>query len=75
MAITDDDIASDASSDLFEIESFSTQTISYQMYNNNNHGRQDSLDEASIFSGRRLGNGKNKTKITCIFVSLIYYTK
>ncbi|KAL5741587.1 hypothetical protein ACOSP7_028319 [Xanthoceras sorbifolium] len=48
---TDDDVASDASSDLFEIESFSTQTTSYPMYNN--HIR-DSLDEASNFNARRL---------------------
>ncbi|XP_002520916.3 protein PHYTOCHROME KINASE SUBSTRATE 4 [Ricinus communis] len=54
MIVTDDDIASDASSDLFEIESFSTQTTSYQMHNNN-HGRRDSLDDASVFNGKRLG--------------------
>ncbi|KAK1393611.1 Protein PHYTOCHROME KINASE SUBSTRATE 4 [Heracleum sosnowskyi] len=45
----DDDIASDASSDLFEIESFSTQTTSYPMYR-----RRDSLDEAQNFNTRRL---------------------
>ncbi|KAA8516302.1 hypothetical protein F0562_016595 [Nyssa sinensis] len=45
----DDDVASDASSDLFEIESFSTQTTSYPMYR-----RRDSLDEASSFNARRL---------------------
>ncbi|KAJ7972010.1 protein PHYTOCHROME KINASE SUBSTRATE 4 [Quillaja saponaria] len=49
--IIDDDLASDASSDLFEIESFSTQTtptfpIAYR--------RRDSLDEASNFDDRRL---------------------
>ncbi|KAK9291050.1 hypothetical protein L1049_009234 [Liquidambar formosana] len=46
---TDDDVASDASSDLFEIESFSTQTTSYPMYH-----RRDSLDEDSGYSARRL---------------------
>uniref|UniRef100_A0A5B7BLF3 Putative phytochrome kinase substrate-related family protein n=1 Tax=Davidia involucrata TaxID=16924 RepID=A0A5B7BLF3_DAVIN len=46
---TDDDVASDASSDLFEIESFSTQTTSCPMYR-----RRDSLDEASSFNARRL---------------------
>ncbi|WCJ40070.1 phytochrome kinase substrate 4 [Euphorbia peplus] len=47
----DDDMASDASSDLFEIESFSTQTT-YQMYNPN---RRDSMDElSSQNNGRRL---------------------
>ncbi|KAL1822485.1 hypothetical protein ACET3Z_009263 [Daucus carota] len=45
----DDDIASDASSDLFEIESFSTQTTSYPMYR-----RRDSLDEAPNFTTRRV---------------------
>lgn len=45
----EDDIASDASSDLFEIESFSTQTTSYPMYR-----RRDSLDEAQNFNTRRL---------------------
>ncbi|CAK7337872.1 unnamed protein product [Dovyalis caffra] len=53
----DDDMASDASSDLFEIESFSTQTTSYAMYPN----RRDSLDDASSFNARRLAatNGGN----------------
>ncbi|CAK9150183.1 unnamed protein product [Ilex paraguariensis] len=48
---TEDDVASDASSDLFEIESFSTQTMSYPipMYR-----RRDSLDEAPTFNARRL---------------------
>ncbi|XP_074379043.1 protein PHYTOCHROME KINASE SUBSTRATE 4-like [Apium graveolens] len=45
----EDDIASDASSDLFEIESFSTQTTSYPMY-----PRRDSLDEAQNFNTRRV---------------------
>ncbi|KAM7524368.1 hypothetical protein LguiA_014270 [Lonicera macranthoides] len=45
---TDDDVASDASSDLFEIESFSTQTTSYPMYL-----RRDSLDEATTFNNAR----------------------
>ncbi|KAG6430935.1 hypothetical protein SASPL_109009 [Salvia splendens] len=49
---TDDDVVSDASSDLFEIESFSTQTTSYPMYR-----RRDSLDEAPAFNARRFGNG------------------
>ncbi|KAG5245339.1 phytochrome kinase substrate-related family protein [Salix suchowensis] len=45
--VMDDDMASDASSDLFEIESFSTQTTSYAVY-------RDSLDDASSFNARRL---------------------
>lgn len=49
----DDDIASDASSDLFEIESFSTQTTSYPMYR-----RRDSVDEAQNLNTRRL-SGSN----------------
>ncbi|XP_027154920.1 protein PHYTOCHROME KINASE SUBSTRATE 4-like [Coffea eugenioides] len=48
----EDDVASDASSDLFEIESFSTQTTSYP---NPMYRRRDSLDEASTFNARRLG--------------------
>ncbi|PIN06419.1 hypothetical protein CDL12_21027 [Handroanthus impetiginosus] len=53
---TDDDVGSDASSDLFEIESFSTQTTSYPMYR-----RRDSLDEAPTFNARRFAatNGLN----------------
>ncbi|XP_057786724.1 protein PHYTOCHROME KINASE SUBSTRATE 4-like [Salvia miltiorrhiza] len=47
-ARVDDDAVSDASSDLFEIESFSTQTTSYPMYR-----RRDSLDEAPAFNARR----------------------
>ncbi|KAL5719405.1 hypothetical protein ACHQM5_012186 [Ranunculus cassubicifolius] len=43
----DDDVMSDASSDLFEIESFSTQSTMYPMY----RGR-DSLDEYSSFDAR-----------------------
>ncbi|KAL3533332.1 hypothetical protein ACH5RR_006853 [Cinchona calisaya] len=50
----EDDVASDASSDLFEIESLSTQTTSYPMYR-----RRDSLDEASTFSARRLAAASN----------------
>ncbi|KAJ4838863.1 hypothetical protein Tsubulata_010899 [Turnera subulata] len=46
----DDDMLSDASSDLFEIESFSTQTTTYPMYNIMN--RRDSLDDASSFNTR-----------------------
>ncbi|XWS42970.1 hypothetical protein CRYUN_Cryun16bG0059700 [Craigia yunnanensis] len=52
ITITDDDAGSDTSSDLFEIESFSTttqsQSTSYQMYY-----RRDSLDEASNYNIRR----------------------
>ncbi|XP_044491383.1 protein PHYTOCHROME KINASE SUBSTRATE 4 [Mangifera indica] len=47
--IAEDDVASDTSSDLFEIESFSTQSTLYPM-----HHRRDSLDEASSFDARRL---------------------
>ncbi|CAA0837364.1 Protein PHYTOCHROME KINASE SUBSTRATE 4 [Striga hermonthica] len=48
MASTDDDVGSDASSDLFELESFATQTTS-----NLTSRRRDSLDEAPIFNARR----------------------
>ncbi|GMH18643.1 hypothetical protein Nepgr_020484 [Nepenthes gracilis] len=44
----DDDNGSDASSDLFEIESFSTQSTSYP--------RRDSLDENSSFNVRGFGS-------------------
>ncbi|KAG8372276.1 hypothetical protein BUALT_Bualt12G0049500 [Buddleja alternifolia] len=50
---TDDDVGSDASSDLFEIESFSTQTTSYPMYR-----RRDSLDEAPCTFNARRFNGR-----------------
>ncbi|XP_026424881.1 protein PHYTOCHROME KINASE SUBSTRATE 4-like isoform X1 [Papaver somniferum] len=46
----DDDVMSDASSDLFEIESFSTQSTMFPMYR-----RRDSLDETSSYDGRRYG--------------------
>ncbi|KAI3962246.1 hypothetical protein MKX01_030796 [Papaver californicum] len=46
----DDDVVSDASSDLFEIESFSTQSTMFPMYR-----RRDSLDETSSYDGRRYG--------------------
>lgn len=51
-ATRDEDVASDASSDLFEIESFSTQQTSstYPMYY---YQRRDSLDEATAFNARR----------------------
>ncbi|KAL7097552.1 hypothetical protein ACP275_10G151800 [Erythranthe tilingii] len=55
-ASMDDDMESDASSDLFEIESFSTQTTSYPMYR-----RRDSLDEAPAFNARRFGNNNNSS--------------
>ncbi|KAG8372277.1 hypothetical protein BUALT_Bualt12G0049600 [Buddleja alternifolia] len=49
----DDDVRSDASSDLFEIESFSTQTTSYPMYR-----QRDALDDAlGTFNARRF-NGR-----------------
>ncbi|OMP09263.1 hypothetical protein COLO4_05647 [Corchorus olitorius] len=65
--ITDDDVASDTSSDLFEIESFSTstqsqtqtqnqtqtQTTPYQFYH-----RRDSLDEASSNSSSTALNAR-----------------
>lgn len=47
--VTDDDVASDASSDLFEIESFSTQSASYPMYH-----RRDSLEEETSYNARRI---------------------
>ncbi|XP_051151255.1 protein PHYTOCHROME KINASE SUBSTRATE 4-like [Andrographis paniculata] len=58
----DEDICSDASSDLFEIESFSTQTTSYPPL----YRRRDSLDEASTFNPRRFAtaNGLNLNSIT-----------
>lgn len=46
----DGDIMSDASSDLFEIESFSTQSAMYPMYR-----RRDSLDDMSSYGGSRFG--------------------
>ncbi|XP_028772880.1 protein PHYTOCHROME KINASE SUBSTRATE 4-like [Neltuma alba] len=54
--IIDDDVASDASSDLFEIESFSTQTTSTCpiMYR-----RRDSLDDVTTFDAKRLGTNNN----------------
>ncbi|CAL5351663.1 unnamed protein product [Camellia sinensis] len=56
-AATDDDVASDASSDLFEIESLSTQPPlppppPYPMF-----FRRDSLDETATFNARRLAAG------------------
>ncbi|GER52585.1 phytochrome kinase substrate-related family protein [Striga asiatica] len=48
VASTEDDVGSDASSDLFELESFATQTTS-----NLTSRRRDSLDEAPIFNARR----------------------
>ncbi|KAL6525552.1 hypothetical protein OROHE_015859 [Orobanche hederae] len=51
VASTDDDMGSDASSDLFEIDSFSTQTASYPMYR-----RRDSLDEAPTFNARNFAS-------------------
>lgn len=56
MTTIDDDNASDASSDLFEIESLSTQTTSYP---SSNH-RRDSLEEA-----RRLGGSINGSSLYC----------
>lgn len=56
IARVDDDVASDASSDLFEIESFSTQTTSYPMYR-----RRDSLDEAPTFNARRFAAANGLT--------------
>ncbi|KAL6555274.1 hypothetical protein OROGR_006532 [Orobanche gracilis] len=47
VANTDDDMWSESSSDLFEIDSFSTQTSSYPMYR-----RRDSLDEVPTFNER-----------------------
>ncbi|KAK4282043.1 hypothetical protein QN277_013466 [Acacia crassicarpa] len=57
--IIEDDVASDASSDLFEIESFSTQTTSTCpiMYR-----RRDSLDEVTTYDAKRLGTNNN-----CLF--------
>ncbi|CAM8959551.1 unnamed protein product [Rhodiola kirilowii] len=49
--LIEDDAASDGSSDLFELESFSNQTT-YQMYNNKDF-RRDSLDEAANFRNPR----------------------
>lgn len=62
----DDDVASDASSDLFEIESFSTSTqttttattATYPSMFQYHNQRRDSLDEASTFHAvRRYGGG------------------
>ncbi|XP_043719444.1 protein PHYTOCHROME KINASE SUBSTRATE 4-like isoform X2 [Telopea speciosissima] len=54
--IGDDDVASDTSSDLFEIESFSTQTTMYPLY----HHQREAFDEFSSNDGTRIlghGNG------------------
>ncbi|XP_073147848.1 protein PHYTOCHROME KINASE SUBSTRATE 4-like [Henckelia pumila] len=51
----EDDMYSDASSDLFEIESFSTQSNSYQMY----RGRDSLDDEAPAFNPRRFASNNN----------------
>ncbi|CAI9761240.1 unnamed protein product [Fraxinus pennsylvanica] len=58
VAAIDDDVGSDASSDLFEIESFSTQTTSYPMYR-----LRDSLDDNPTFNARRFfsSNGNEST--------------
>ncbi|RAL50861.1 unnamed protein product [Cuscuta campestris] len=53
-AAVDDDAASDASSDLFEIESFSTQGASYPMYR-----RRDSLEDDPPFNARRFSAAIN----------------
>lgn len=53
----DDDMYSDASSDLFEIESFSTQSNSYQMY----RGRDSLDDEAPAFNPRRFASANGMT--------------
>ncbi|PQQ02766.1 protein PHYTOCHROME KINASE SUBSTRATE 4 [Prunus yedoensis var. nudiflora] len=52
----DDDVASDASSDLFEIESFSTANAQTQNYSRT---RRDLLDEEDAISGGRLRLGAN----------------
>ncbi|CAA0832620.1 Protein PHYTOCHROME KINASE SUBSTRATE 1 [Striga hermonthica] len=55
VASTDDNMGSDTSSDLFEMESFSTQTTLYPTYK-----RRDSLDDAQIFGARRLAVGNRR---------------
>ncbi|XVF23239.1 hypothetical protein REPUB_Repub13aG0019500 [Reevesia pubescens] len=59
ITITEDDVGSDTSSDLFEIESFSTNTQSHSTSYPVMYHRRDSLDEASNFNTRRsiAGNG------------------
>ncbi|MBA0814167.1 hypothetical protein Gohar_020012 [Gossypium harknessii] len=52
VSITDDDVGSDTSSDLFEIESFSTTTQG-QTTSNPLYHRRDSMDEASSVNIRR----------------------
>lgn len=54
--IIDDDVASDASSDLFEIESFSTQTTSTCPII---YRRRDSLDDSTSFDTKRLGTNNS----------------
>lgn len=55
----DDDVGSDASSDLFEIESFSIQTTSsYPMYR-----RRDSVDEDSTYNARRYASANGISNI------------
>ncbi|KAL4379429.1 hypothetical protein GQ457_02G025870 [Hibiscus cannabinus] len=61
----DDDVGSDTSSDLFEIESFSTTTQSQTMSNALYH-RRDSLDEASNFNIRRsIAASGNSSGFSC----------
>ncbi|PIA59706.1 hypothetical protein AQUCO_00400540v1 [Aquilegia coerulea] len=57
----DGDVMSDASSDLFEIESFSTQSTMYPMYR-----RRDSLDEMSSFAGSRFIGRRSLDETTTI---------
>ncbi|KAH7513159.1 hypothetical protein FEM48_Zijuj12G0167000 [Ziziphus jujuba var. spinosa] len=70
----DDDVASDASSDLFEIESFSTSqttttttSATYpSMFHYHYCHRRDSLDEASTFQGiRRFGQNGVMMNMYC----------
>ncbi|GMI78867.1 phytochrome kinase substrate 4 [Hibiscus trionum] len=65
--IVDDDVGSDTSSDLFEIESFSTTTQSQTMSNSNPlYHRRDSLDEASNFNIRRsIAASGNNSGFSC----------
>ncbi|KAF5185026.1 hypothetical protein FRX31_025388 [Thalictrum thalictroides] len=66
----DGDVMSDASSDLFEIESFSTQSTMYPMYR-----RKDSLDDMSSYDGRRFMGRRSLDETTTIATPSIAATE
>ncbi|KAK8495873.1 hypothetical protein V6N12_018053 [Hibiscus sabdariffa] len=73
ITVADDDVASDTSSDLFEIESLSTttkgqsqSTASYPTYN-----RRDSLDEALHFNTIRSISGASGFSLGCPYPQMV----